>query len=155
MGTVVWQLNDCWPVTSWAAVDGDGRRKLLWYALRDSCAPHVLTIRPRDGELRVFGVNDSTSSWRGDVTVQRIRFDGTVLASHSTRLVVERFSSTSISLPAAVGTPDDPTAELLVARTPSGATALHFFVADKELMAPGNRPIEIVDGGKVRKELLA
>jgi uncharacterized protein (DUF1501 family) len=28
------------------------------------------------------------------------------------------------------------------------------IVADKELMAPGNRPIEIVDGGKVRKELL-
>ncbi len=27
--------------------------------------------------------------------------------------------------------------------------------ADKELMAPGNRPIEIVDGGKVRHELLA
>lgn len=27
--------------------------------------------------------------------------------------------------------------------------------ADKELMAPGNRPIEIVDGGQVRKELLA
>jgi hypothetical protein len=29
------------------------------------------------------------------------------------------------------------------------------IVADKELMAPGNRPIEIVDGGKVRNELLA
>ncbi len=28
------------------------------------------------------------------------------------------------------------------------------IVADKELMAPGNRPIEIVDGGKIRKELL-
>jgi hypothetical protein len=28
------------------------------------------------------------------------------------------------------------------------------IVADKELMAPGNRPIEIVDGGKVRTELL-
>ncbi len=28
------------------------------------------------------------------------------------------------------------------------------IVADKELMAPGNRPIEIVDGGKVRQELL-
>ena len=27
--------------------------------------------------------------------------------------------------------------------------------ADKELMSPGARPIEIVDGGKVRKELLA
>ena len=29
------------------------------------------------------------------------------------------------------------------------------IIADKELMAPGNRPIDIVDGGKVRKELLA
>jgi hypothetical protein len=28
------------------------------------------------------------------------------------------------------------------------------IVAEKELMAPGNRPIEIVDGGSVRKELL-
>src|SRR5262249_11515827 len=38
------------------------------------------------------------------------------------------------------------------------ATTLYHqlgIVADKELMAPGNRPIEIVDGGKVRKELLA
>ena len=29
------------------------------------------------------------------------------------------------------------------------------IVADKELMAPGDRPIEIVDGGKVRQALLA
>lgn len=29
------------------------------------------------------------------------------------------------------------------------------IVADKELMAPGNRPIEIVDGGRVIKEILA
>ena len=33
-GTIVWQLNDCWPVTSWAAIDGDGRPKPLYYALR-------------------------------------------------------------------------------------------------------------------------
>jgi beta-mannosidase len=133
MGTVVWQLNDCWPVTSWAAVDGDGRRKLLWYALRDACAPHLLTVQPRDGALQVFGINDSTASWRGDVTVERMRFDGTVLAAHRTRLVVERLSSNSISLPASVSTPDDPAAELLVARTPSGAVALQFFAADKDL----------------------
>ncbi|HEX3725518.1 MAG TPA: DUF1501 domain-containing protein, partial [Pirellulales bacterium] len=38
------------------------------------------------------------------------------------------------------------------------ATTIYYqlgIIADKELMAPGNRPIEIVDGGKVRKELLA
>ena len=29
------------------------------------------------------------------------------------------------------------------------------IVSDKELMAPGDRPIEIVNGGKVRDDLLA
>jgi uncharacterized protein (DUF1501 family) len=29
------------------------------------------------------------------------------------------------------------------------------IVADKELMAPGDRPIEIIDGGKLIKELIA
>ena len=48
-GHVVWQLNDCWPVTSWAAVDGDGRRKPLWYALRRSYRDRLLTLQPRDG----------------------------------------------------------------------------------------------------------
>ena len=41
---------------------------------------------------------------------------------------------------------------------PDLATTIYHqlgIVADKELMAPGDRPIEIVDGGKVRKELLA
>jgi len=40
---------------------------------------------------------------------------------------------------------------------PDLATTVYYqlgIIADKELMAPGNRPIEIVDGGKVRKELL-
>src|SRR5699024_6229275 len=32
-GALVWQLNDCWPVISWAAVDSGERLKPLWYAL--------------------------------------------------------------------------------------------------------------------------
>ena len=39
-----------------------------------------------------------------------------------------------------------------------GATTIYSCIgitADKELMAPGDRPIEIVKGGKIRKELLA
>ena len=47
-GTIVWQLNDCWPVTSWAAVDGDGRRKPLWYALRRAYADRLLTVQAGD-----------------------------------------------------------------------------------------------------------
>src|ERR1041384_6436219 len=43
MGSVLWQLNDCWPVTSWAVVDGAGRLKPAWYALRRAYAPRLLT----------------------------------------------------------------------------------------------------------------
>lgn len=46
-GSVVWQLNDCWPVTSWAAVDGDGREKPLFFALKHAYAPRLLTFKPR------------------------------------------------------------------------------------------------------------
>ncbi len=42
-GSIVWQLNDCWPVTSWAAIDSEQRLKPLWFALRDAYAPRLLT----------------------------------------------------------------------------------------------------------------
>jgi beta-mannosidase len=136
MGAVVWQLNDCWPVTSWAAVDGDGRRKLLWHALRAAMAPLLLTIQPRDDGLAVIAVNDSGVSWQGPLTMQRLRFDGTLVASWETRLVSERLSATTMMIPADVATPAAPAGELLVATMPGGERALWFFAEDKDLDLP-------------------
>ena len=48
-GSIVWQLNDCWPVTSWAAIDGDERPKPLWWALRAAYADRLLTVQTRAG----------------------------------------------------------------------------------------------------------
>ncbi|KUH37127.1 MULTISPECIES: glycoside hydrolase family 2 protein [Streptomyces] len=45
-GTVVWQLNDCWPVSSWSAIDGDGRPKPLHHELRRVYADRLLTLLP-------------------------------------------------------------------------------------------------------------
>ncbi|MET3804081.1 beta-mannosidase [Nakamurella sp. UYEF19] len=137
MGTVVWQINDCWPVTSWAAIDGDGRKKLLWYALRDSYAPHLLTIQPREDGLFLFGVNDAGVSWRGATTVQRVGFDGTVLATFETRLVVDRLASASVELPERVTAVGDARSEYLIATATGGERALWFFAPDKDLaLAP-------------------
>ncbi|KPC69421.1 hypothetical protein ADL26_18285, partial [Thermoactinomyces vulgaris] len=49
-GTILWQLNDNWPVVSWAAVDFEGHRKPLWHALRDVYAPRLSTLQPRPSE---------------------------------------------------------------------------------------------------------
>ncbi|HET6534046.1 MAG TPA: glycoside hydrolase family 2 protein [Actinoplanes sp.] len=79
MGAIVWQLNDCWPVTSWSAVDGDGRRKPLWYALRRVFADHLMTLQPRRTGPALVAVNDSTEPWPFTATVTLRTLAGAVL----------------------------------------------------------------------------
>ena len=50
MGTVVWQLNDIWPVASWASIDYYGRWKALHYAQKSMFAPVLLSCQEA-GEL--------------------------------------------------------------------------------------------------------
>ena len=50
MGTVVWQLNDCWPVASWASVDYYGNWKALQYAEKRMFAPVLLSCEEH-GEI--------------------------------------------------------------------------------------------------------
>lgn len=43
MGTVIWQLNDCWPVASWSSIDYCGRWKALHYSAKRFFAPLLLS----------------------------------------------------------------------------------------------------------------
>jgi beta-mannosidase len=135
MGSIVWQLNDCWPVVSWAAVDGDGRRKPLWYALRRSYDQRLLTIQPAAGGLEVVAVNDGRESWTGPIQVQRVDFGGTVLQAEEFTLTLDPGSRISTGLSAEVATAGDPRAELIVART-ADRQATWFFAPDRELAYP-------------------
>ncbi len=49
-GTIIWQLNDCWPVASWASIDYFGRWKALHYAAKRFFAPVLLSCEER-GEV--------------------------------------------------------------------------------------------------------
>ncbi|SEG98121.1 beta-mannosidase [Nonomuraea solani] len=84
MGTVVWQLNDCWPVTSWAAVDGAGRRKPLWYALRRSFADRLIT---RQGAEIVL-VNDTDEEWTGTLELAARDLSGRALETRDEPVTV-------------------------------------------------------------------
>lgn len=44
-GALVWQLNDCWPVTSWAIVDYFLRKKPAYYAMRRALAPVAVAVK--------------------------------------------------------------------------------------------------------------
>ena len=136
-GTIVWQLNDCRPVTSWAAVDGYGRRKPLLYALAHAYADRLVTIQPRDGGLAAVLVNDTDQPWRGGLELTRQSYDGQTLQREERDIDVPPRATATVPLDRVLATPGDEKSELLVART-EDARGLWFFVEDRDsfLTAP-------------------
>ena len=133
-GAIVWQLNDCWPVTSWAAVDGDRRRKPLWYALRHLYAGRLLTIQPRDDGLAVAVCNDTAEPWHADVIVRRISLSGAELGREQLRTAVDPRGASVVPLTLMTL---DPRNEALVAEA-DGVRAVWFGAEDKDLaLEPG------------------
>ncbi|PJJ55537.1 glycoside hydrolase family 2 protein [Compostimonas suwonensis] len=129
-GVIVWQLNDCWPVLSWSAVDGDGIEKPLWYALRRSFAELLVTVQPvspggpldpggTEG-LELVTVNDGTDARSVTVLARRVHLDGRTLATEEITVQVPADGTSRVPLPASIGSPDDPASELVVVDSPAG-----------------------------------
>ncbi|WP_304451592.1 glycoside hydrolase family 2 protein [Nocardiopsis sp. YSL2] len=133
-GSVVWQLNDCWPVTSWAAVDGAGRRKPLWYALRRVHADRVATVQPADGgALTVVLGNDTDEEWTTELTVaRRAAADGGVLAAGTHAVRVAPRGALRVPVDAGVARAGDPAREVLTVDG-AGERAWWFFARDRDL----------------------
>lgn len=131
-GAIVWQLNDCWPVTSWAAVDGAGRPKPLWWALRQAFAPRLLTVVERDGATCVASVNDTDEPWVGDLRVRRETLGGRLVAEESVAVAVDPRQVHVHVVRAAVAGWDDPVTEVLVATMGDGV-AVHPGAEDVRL----------------------
>jgi beta-mannosidase len=134
-GTVVWQLNDCWPVTSWSAIDGYGRRKPLWYAMAHAYADRLLTVQPREGDLAVVVVNDAGDDWTGALSMQRRRLDGVVLAEAFLDLSVPPRSSRTVKVPDQIAKTSEVTAEVLLVQT-EAVRAMWTWVEDIDLDLP-------------------
>ncbi len=72
-GTIYWQLNDCWPVASWASIDGAGRWKALHYLARRFYAPLLVSgvedLDRKRVELHVTNDHPETVRARASWTV--------------------------------------------------------------------------------------
>ncbi|MFD3654626.1 glycoside hydrolase family 2 protein [Streptomyces sp. NPDC058620] len=137
-GTVVWQLNDCWPVSSWAAIDGDGRLKPLYHELRRVYADRLLTLQPEAGGLVIAVVNQSATQWRTAVTLRRWEADGTVVRESVLDVVAEPRSVVRLPVPVDLLPAERSSKEFLVADA-DGLRAVHFPVPDKEFAYPEAR----------------
>ncbi|GGH17190.1 beta-mannosidase [Silvibacterium dinghuense] len=93
MGTIFWQLNDCWPVASWASMDYYGRWKALQYYARRFYAPVLVSPQEEDGSVAVYVVSDHVAAEQASLSIRVIKFDGTVIFQAKKSIQVQPLSS--------------------------------------------------------------
>jgi beta-mannosidase len=77
MGTLYWQLNDTWPVCSWASLDHGGEWKLLHHMAKSFFAPVTVVCVPEGADLVLKGVNDTRDPVPLSLAVRAAHLDGT------------------------------------------------------------------------------
>jgi beta-mannosidase len=58
-GTLVWQLNDCWPVQSWAVLDSEAEPKAAAHELRRLFAPALASLQREGDTFRLWTILDN------------------------------------------------------------------------------------------------
>jgi len=78
-GTLYWQLNDCWPVASWASLDYFGRWKALHYAAKRFYAPLLFSIEDVGMGMNLYITSDLNAPAEGQVRWQLVTLGGETL----------------------------------------------------------------------------
>ena len=76
LGTLYWQLNDCWPVVSWSSIDYHGRWKAMHYYVADDYKNVMLAANIKGDSINVAVVSDELNKIEVDVYVNQMSFDG-------------------------------------------------------------------------------
>ena len=96
MGSLYWQLNDCWPVASWSGVDYYGRPKAMYYFTRRAFAPLLASPYEQDGRLTVHLVSDLRKRFKGRLSLRLCNFAGKTVYEKVQAVSAEGGTSTKI-----------------------------------------------------------
>jgi beta-mannosidase len=141
-GSLIWQLNDCWPVQSWALIDSLGQPKVAWFELSRLHAPLLVSLDRKGEDLGVWVIADNApgrafdgklelevvSLSTGEVHLKRVV--AVSLANGERRRVLE-LSTAGLSRDA------------LVVASFEGATATSLLVEPKELALQPPAPLDV------------
>lgn len=79
MGTLYWQFNDCWPVTSWSSIDYYGNWKALHYQVKKSYNKQIISVDEKNNSLNIYGINDELKKIDGKLNIELLDFYGTLI----------------------------------------------------------------------------
>jgi beta-mannosidase len=79
MGSLYWQLNDCWPVASWASIDYYGRWKALHYYARRFYDDVLVSPFLHDDKVDIYVITDKLQPFSGTIHTRLLDFSGKTL----------------------------------------------------------------------------
>jgi beta-mannosidase len=93
MGFLYWQLNDSWPVISWATMDYYGRPKAGMYMAKHFYAPVLVSPHEEDGKINIYTVSDLTDDKNTTLDVRLMDFEGKVIWTKKVETRVKALAS--------------------------------------------------------------
>jgi len=96
-GTLIWQLNDCWPVASWSSLDYFGRWKALHYAAKRFYAPLLLSVADYGKAVKIHITSDLIEPTDALVRWQLETIDGQVMQHGEQVVRVPALADTLVS----------------------------------------------------------
>jgi beta-mannosidase len=97
MGSLFWQLNDCWPAPSKSSLDYYGRWKALHYAAHRFYADLLISPYRHDALIDVYLVSDKLGPVAASVRTRLLTFDGKTLSDTTADVTVPPAASTRIA----------------------------------------------------------
>lgn len=88
MGTMYWQLNDCWPVASWSSTDYYGRWKAVHYMVKKAYQKEIISVMKENGKLKVHIASDRLKDQSANLELKLMDFSGKVLSSSTQKLTL-------------------------------------------------------------------
>lgn len=93
MGSLYWQMNDCWPVASWSTIDYYGNWKASHYQVKELYKPIKSMFFEKDGAIELHIVSDELTSKKANLNLEVMNFKGEVLNTYIKDINIQSNSS--------------------------------------------------------------
>lgn len=74
MGTLYWQINDCWPAASWSSIDHFGNWKAAHYTFRDVFETTIIAPVIESDSLKIHLITDNLTAMQHELIIERWHF---------------------------------------------------------------------------------
>ncbi len=89
MGSLYWQMNDCWPVASWSSIDYYGKWKALHYKAKQSFKKNKVSTFKNNDDIDIYIISDGLEDKNAKLNLTVSNFYGNVLYKNDKEILIK------------------------------------------------------------------